>query len=185
MRGGISERHRSVAGVGGSVGNAITAPAFDSVKQSLPYIQSLMLFAISICMPIIIVFSGYSIKAMMTVTFSWFAVFFLSFWWEIAFWLDTSLYETLYGFVSDKAQLLKIDNAGEFLTETGGTGQEYLLNIITNVMYLVLPGLWVAFLGWAGLKAGAGIDKSITDSGTTAQSNTQTGQDKVTNKTGI
>ncbi|KIX27183.1 hypothetical protein HW40_12605 [Mannheimia haemolytica] len=144
-----------------------------------------MLFAISICMPIIIVFSGYSIKAMMTVTFSWFAVFFLSFWWEIAFWLDTSLYETLYGFVSDKAQLLKIDNAGEFLTETGGAGQEYLLNIITNVMYLVLPGLWVAFLGWAGLKAGSGIDGAITDSGESAQKTTQEGQNKAGGKVGV
>ncbi|MBF0786143.1 hypothetical protein E4T80_11800 [Muribacter muris] len=166
---------KEIAGVGGTVGNAITAPAFDSVKQSLPYVQSLILFAISISMPIIIVFSGYSVKAMMTMTFGWFAVFFLSFWWEIAFWLDMSLYETLFGFVSDKSQLVKIDNLGEFLTETGGATQEYLLNILTNVMYLLLPGLWVTFLGWTGIKAGLGLDNAVNSGGRTVQSNTNDG----------
>lgn len=174
-----------IAGLGGTVGNAITAPAFDSVKQSLPYIQSLILFAISICMPIIIVFSGYSVKAMMTVTFSWFAVFFLSFWWEIAFWLDTSLYETLYGFTSDKSQLVKIDNVDEFLIEAGGVPQEYLLNIITNVMYLVLPGLWIAFLGWSGWRAGTGVDGALKNSNTNTQDTTQRGQEKTGGKLGL
>lgn len=82
-------------------------------------------------------------------------------------------------------KLIKIDNLDAFLTETGGSEQEYLLNIITNVMYLVLPGLWVALLGWAGVKAGAGIDGAISSSGKESRQTTQKGQETTTKKAGI
>ncbi|GAB1671126.1 conjugal transfer protein TraG N-terminal domain-containing protein [Mannheimia haemolytica] len=162
----VGDLYKGVVGTGAKIfGNALTGPAFDVLKQSLPYIQALILFALTLSMPFVMVFSGYSVKAMMAMTFGWFSVFFLSFIWEIAYWLDTSIYTVLYG--------------DDLLDSIMQSGEGFTINLVLNTMYLVMPALWIGFLGWAGIKAGSGIDGAISGGSSNAQKSTQ----NVTNKT--
>ncbi|HHW7520561.1 TPA: conjugal transfer protein TraG N-terminal domain-containing protein [Mannheimia haemolytica] len=162
----FSSAYKATVGTGGKMlGNVLTGPAFDVLKQSLPYVQALILFALTISMPFVIVFSGYSVKAMMAMTFGWFSVFFLSFIWEIAYWLDTSIYTALYG-----------DDLSDSIMQMG---EGFTLNLVLNTMYLVMPALWIGFLGWAGIKAGAGLDQAISGGSKNAKDSTRQGQNKA------
>lgn len=164
-----------VAGAFGStLGSILSAPAFDVVKQALPMVQSLLMFAIAIGLPMVIVFSGYSVKAMMTITFGIFAIQFLTFWWEIAYWLDTALMESLYG--SPTHSNFNFENMLVNDTNDG------ILSIVVNTMYLVMPAIWFMLLGWGSVKAGAAVG-AILDSGTkAAQQSTQEVTKKATSK---
>ncbi|HGO5848596.1 TPA: conjugal transfer protein TraG N-terminal domain-containing protein [Mannheimia haemolytica] len=162
----VGDLYKGVVGTGAKIfGNALTGPAFDVLKQSLPYIQALILFALTLSMPFVMVFSGYSVKAMMAMTFGWFSVFFLSFIWEIAYWLDTSIYTALYG--------------DDLLDSIMQSGEGFTINLVLNTMYLVMPALWIGFLGWAGIKAGSGIDGAISGGSKNVQQSTQKSTDKV------
>lgn len=44
---------------------------------------------------------------------------------------------------------------------------------MTNVLYLLLPGLWIGMLGWAGVKTGSGIDGAIKGGSDNAKSATE------------
>ncbi len=162
----VGDLYKGVVGTGAKIfGNALTGPAFDVLKQSLPYIQALILFALTLSMPFVMVFSGYSAKAMMAMTFGWFSVFFLSFIWEIAYWLDTSIYTALYG--------------DDLLDSIMQSGEGFTINLVLNTMYLVMPALWIGFLGWAGIKAGVGIDHAISGGSKNVQQSTKQGQSKA------
>lgn len=162
----VSDLYNGLAGTFGKVvGGALTSPAFDIVKQSLPYIQSLILFVFALAMPLIVVFSGYSVKAMMAMTFGWFSIFFLSFIWEVAHWLDTSIYTALYG--------------DDILDSILQTSEGFTMNLVLNTMYLVMPALWVGFLSWAGIKAGSGLEQAVSGGSKNSKEATKQGQGKA------
>ncbi len=60
-------------------------------------VQAVILMAVTIILPLIIVFAVYEYKTVITLTFVMFALNFLTFWWELARWLDSWLLEALYG----------------------------------------------------------------------------------------
>ncbi len=67
-------------------------PAFDAMRQALPMVHAFMLMAVIIITPLVIVMSGYSLKTLVTLTFVSFALVSLTFWWELARWLDSGYY---------------------------------------------------------------------------------------------
>ncbi|EJN5393671.1 conjugal transfer protein TraG N-terminal domain-containing protein, partial [Salmonella enterica] len=72
-------------------------PGFDALKQALPIVQALLEMMVIIVIPVLLVFSAYEPKTIVTITFAMFALFFIPFWWEIAGWLDDQLLTLLYG----------------------------------------------------------------------------------------
>ncbi|MBV6540735.1 conjugal transfer protein TraG N-terminal domain-containing protein [Ursidibacter maritimus] len=156
--------------LGATAGGALLAPAFDTIKQALPMVQGLILLAVVIGIPLVTIFSGYSVKAIVTLTFVQFSFFFLSFWWELARWIDTWMLETLYN--SDTHS--KFNFAGIMNDADDG-----ILKLVVATMFLVLPTLWFLMLGWAGLKAGQGLSNIIGDGVKSAQNATQKTTDKV------
>ncbi|MGO2241094.1 MAG: hypothetical protein ACTH5D_04980, partial [Halomonas sp.] len=44
-----------------------------------------------------------------------------------------------------------------------------VLQFVEGAMYLILPSVWIAALGWAGLKAGGAISNAMGDGGSGAQ----------------
>ena len=52
------------------------------------------------------------------------------------------------------------------------SGEGFTINLVLNTMYLVMPALWIGFLGWAGIKAGTGIDGAISGGSSNAQKST-------------
>lgn len=152
--------------IGSTIGGILAAPAFDTIKQALPMVQGLVLLAITIALPLITVFSGYSIKAIVTLSFVQFSVFFLSFWWELARWIDTWLLETLYN--SDTHS--QFNFAGILNDADDG-----ILKIVVSTMFVILPALWFTMLSWAGLKAGQGLQNAIVNGVSKAEGATKDG----------
>ncbi|WP_353980908.1 conjugal transfer protein TraG N-terminal domain-containing protein [Salinicola endophyticus] len=150
LDGGLADDVSSTAAM---VGNALTAIPFlagmDSLRQSLPMIQSTLLMAIIICLPFVSVASAYSMKVAGLATFGLFGLFFLTFWWELARWLDSHLIGLMYDSEAAKMSWTAgVENAND----------KMVMTFVNGMMFLVLPSIWMASLGWAGFKTGGAVD---------------------------
>ncbi len=81
-----------VSALGITAGSLAAYPGFDAMRNALPMIQALLIMAVIILTPIVIIFSGYSLKAIVTLMFVQFALV------TVSFLVGVS---TLVGFVSD------------------------------------------------------------------------------------
>lgn len=137
----------------GSVINMLNSfflfPAYDSLRQALPMMQALLLMTLIISIPLVTLFSAYSPKVVITVTFAQFGLIFLSFWWELTRWLDTSLLELMYG--NDMQNLIGMQNAGDGL----------LMQFVLGTMFIVLPLFWMGAVSWTGIQAGNSLDRIL------------------------
>ncbi|MCE8013899.1 conjugal transfer protein TraG N-terminal domain-containing protein [Billgrantia desiderata] len=154
----------------GTVGGAAGLLALESgmyvVKLTLPMIQGIMIMAISMVLPIIIVMSGYSYKTVGTATFTLFGIYFLTFWWELARWIDNRLWDLIYA--SDGA------NIG-LLGRLGSVPDMIALQFVSATTYLFLPALWMGMLAWAGHRVGGGLgDITAGGAGKARQASEQT-----------
>lgn len=142
---------RTAATVGQAFAGIAAFPAFDSMRQALPMVQAILLMALIICIPLIIVFSAYDIKTVVTVTFAQFALIFLTFWWDLARWLDSWLLGALYDSDTHSSwNLAGIQNSQDDL----------IINFVMGTMFLVLPAFWMSALGWAGVRVGGALENA-------------------------
>ncbi|UMB77389.1 conjugal transfer protein TraG N-terminal domain-containing protein [Dickeya fangzhongdai] len=131
-------------------------PGFDAMKQALPMIQALLEMMIVITIPAIVMFSGYEIKTVVTISFALFALIFISFWWELAGWLDDRLITILYSAMMEQG-LAGVDAQSsnlpiiDFMTSPR---DGWIMNLVLGMMYLVFPMGWVGMLGWTGATVG-------------------------------
>lgn len=63
-------------------------PGFDALKQAMTMIQTLLQMMIIIVIPVLVMFSTYDPKTIVTISFALFALQFITFWWELSGWLD-------------------------------------------------------------------------------------------------
>ncbi|EFB4262147.1 conjugal transfer protein TraG, partial [Escherichia coli] len=90
-------------------------------------------------------FAAYELSTLITLTFVVFAVHFLTFWWELARWLDSWMLTALYS--SDthtRFNMMGFQN----------TSDDLIMNLVMGTMFLVLPAVWLGALSWAGVHAG-------------------------------
>ncbi|EDX3008404.1 family 16 glycosylhydrolase [Salmonella enterica] len=128
-------------------------PAFDSVRQALPMVQALLQMALVICIPLITLCSAWDMKAVMTLTFVQFALFFLTFWWELARWLDSWLLGVLYSSDTHSSwNLAGIQNSQD----------DVIINLVMGSMFLVLPTFWLGAMTWAGVRVGVAVNGALT-----------------------
>ncbi|HFO8050448.1 TPA: conjugal transfer protein TraG N-terminal domain-containing protein, partial [Escherichia coli] len=63
----------AVARIAGTAGSAVAAlgafPALDAMRQALPMVQSIILMAIYIMIPLILAFAAYELSTLITLTF--------------------------------------------------------------------------------------------------------------------
>lgn len=138
---------RGAADVGLAAGSIGFFPAMDVVRQALPMVLSFLKMAMVICIPLVLLFGTYDLKAVVTTSCVQFALFFVDFWFQLARWLDSTILDALYGWSSPHSNfnpLLGLNNAFG----------DMLINFVMAMMFIVLPSLWVAALGWAGVRAG-------------------------------
>lgn len=124
-------------------------PTYDSLRQALPMMQAILLMALVASIPLVTLFSAYSPKTVITVTFAQFGLIFLSFWWELTRWLDTSLLGLMYG--NDMQNLIGMQNSGDSL----------LMQCVLGTMFIVVPMFWMGALSWAGIQAGNSLDRIL------------------------
>lgn len=140
---------RDGATIGHSLASLGAFPAFDSLRQALPMVQAILLMALIICIPIVTVFSAYNVKVVLTLTFAQFALMFLTFWWELARWLDGGLMDILY----------KSDTHSYWnMAGIQNTQDDIIIMFVTGAMFLVLPAFWMGALSWAGIRLGGAIE---------------------------
>ncbi|EPC00624.1 hypothetical protein L861_06700 [Litchfieldella anticariensis FP35 = DSM 16096] len=155
---------QAVTSAAGAVGGALAmfpfAAGMDMLKQALPMVQSILVMAVIVCLPFVMVISSYSFKAAGVATFGLFAIWFLTFWWEVARWLNSNLVDLLYH--SDAAKM-------SFLAAVNNTYDKMVLQFVEGMTFLILPGIWITVLGWAGMKVGDSLGRSIGESSRPAQ----------------
>lgn len=138
---------RGAADAGLAVGSVGFFPAMDVMRQALPMVLSFLKMAMVICVPLVLLFGTYDLKAVVTMSCVQFALFFVDFWFQLARWIDSTILDALYGWSgphSNLDPLLGLNNAFG----------DMLLNFVMASMFIVLPGVWVAALGWVGVQAG-------------------------------
>ncbi|OBW94232.1 conjugal transfer protein TraG N-terminal domain-containing protein [Gallibacterium anatis] len=163
---------KAISGIGTMFGLGIATPGFDAMRQALPMIQGFLIMTLTISMPIILLMSAYSAKTVMTITFVQFGLYFLTFWWELARWLDTWLLTALHQ-----------DDPNHVWNFAGilNTSDDVAVKLVIGAMYLVLPAFFIAAIGWTGVRLGD-IASSVSKGSQQAQSSGSQVADTVKNK---
>ena len=137
-----------VSSIGVAAGSLVAYPGFDAMRNSLPMIQALLIMAVIILTPIVTIFSGYSLKTIVTLIFVQFALVTTSFWWELARWLDSFFITILYNSPGHTTDSLVNWN---FLQNDR---DDLIMSFVLGMMFLILPGVWIASMSWAGVVVG-------------------------------
>lgn len=152
--------NRMASVLGTSVGALGAFPAFDAMRQALPMVQALLLMAMYVLIPLVLVFGTYEYKTVVTLTFVTFGMHFLTFWWELARWLDSWLLEIMYG--SDSYSRWNV--AG-----FQNSADDLIMNFVMGTMFLVLPAVWMGALSWAGVRIGGVVESAMVSGSKRAQ----------------
>lgn len=149
---GMSNITRALSTLGGGMKQAEALPGFDALRQALPMVQALLEMMMIIAIPVLMMFSAYEPKTAITISFSMFALIFVSFWWELGGWLDDRLITILYDTMAAQgAGDSSIPFAGFFSSTSDG----WIMNLVLGSMYLIFPAFWIGMLSWAGARIGA------------------------------
>jgi len=167
---------RGASDVGLTVGSLGFFPAMDVVRQALPMVLSFLKMALVICIPLVLLFGTYELKAVVTVSCVEFALFFVDFWFQLARWLDSTILDALYGwgFGAGRPQ-----TNFDPLIGLNNTFGDMLLNFVMATMFIVLPGFWVAALGWAGANVGNAL-RGLNDATVDAKNAGRSGSGAIT-----
>lgn len=171
---GVITRVASSVGLGAKQAEAL--PGFDALKQALPIVQALLGMMIITSIPVLMMFSAYEPKTIVTLSFALFALTFITFWWELAGWLDDRLITILYKSMAEQGIInSSIPFAGFFSSTTDG----WIMNLVLGMMYVVFPMFWVGMLSWIGIKVGD-TARAMSDGGKMPQAAGETVGKKAT-----
>lgn len=135
----------------GDIGLAVSSlsyfPSMDVLRQALTFVLSFLKMALVICIPVALLIGLYDLKTVVTVSCVEFALFFVSFWFQLARWIDSTILDALYSWDSPHS------NWNLFLGGDNAMG-DMLLNYVMGAMFIVLPMFWIGALSWVGVCAG-------------------------------
>ncbi|TYG35290.1 conjugal transfer protein TraG [Lonepinella koalarum] len=136
---------RLLSSAGSLIGSIGIHPGLDAMRQALPMVQAFMIMAVIIITPVVIVFSGFSLRTLITLIFVNFALVTTTFWWELARWLDSWLLGVLYDSnTHNRINMYFLEN----------TQDDFIVSFVMGSLFLVLPTIWMAAMSWAGIKVG-------------------------------
>jgi hypothetical protein len=141
---------RIASDLGLAAGTLGYVPAMDAVREALPMVLPLLKMALTICLPLVLVFGTYELKTVVIATCVDFALFFTDFWFQLARWIDSTILDALYGWNSPHSNF-------NVLMGVNNTFGDLLINFVLGAMFLVLPAFWVSALAWAGIHAGGAL----------------------------
>lgn len=167
----FNDMSRVTGTVGLTVGTLAYFPAMDVVRQALPMVLAALKMALVICIPLILIFSTYDLKATITVSVVQFAIIFVDFWLQLARWIDTTILDALYGANAPHSSLNP-------LMGMNNTQADMLLNYVMAALFIVLPAFWMTSLAFSGIKAGAAL-QGMADGTNGAQQQGGKGKDTL------
>ena len=139
-------------------------------------VQAFLIMGVIISLPLILLVSTYQLKTVMTVTFALFTLHMLSFWWELARWVDSSMLDTLYNQVSASNQVLLSLPTSGFME---GTVTAQVIEYVMGAMFIVLPMLFLGAMSWAGYSVGNGIQGMLANGSKAASDSASKGTDQI------
>lgn len=136
------------------VGSKVAEAAFSIVPllNALPMIQALVLMGLYMLLPLITFLSGYDLRIMLIGALAIFTVKFWAVLWYVARWIDERLIAAMYPGMSDMAifqEITQLASAGE-----SQIYKRMILNALLVFMFIGLPLLWSAMMGWIGYRMG-------------------------------
>jgi len=137
-----------IGGVAVGIFSLLFKVLMNAILHALPMAQALILLGVYALLPLMLVFSRYSLAAMVVGAIAIFTIYFWAVLWHLAWWIDQNLIMSMY---PDPSLFLILFSPGEQGTKL------MLLNMLTTSVYLGLPLLWSAMMTWAGISAGVGI----------------------------
>jgi len=173
---------KATASVGAAFKSLSFFPSITALRSALPMLQAFLIMGLIISLPLIMVLSTYNLKVAMMTSFGLFTLHFMTFWWELARWIDSSVFKTLYGepptaastavdVVKDVALTPTIYGLFKAL-EPMASGEsliQQLMNFVMSGMFLILPALFFVAMSWAGYAMGRGMDGILTGGAAAAQ----------------
>ncbi|WP_145482583.1 conjugal transfer protein TraG N-terminal domain-containing protein [Yersinia aldovae] len=162
---------RLISSVGLGFRQAAALSGFDALKQALPMIQALLEMMIIIVIPLLMMFSAYEPKTIVTLSCALFALIFITFWWELAGWLDDRLITLLYDNMAEQGI---INSSVPFVGFFSATADGWMMNLVLGMMYVIFPMFWLTMLSWIGVRIGD-IGRAISDGGKMPQAAGESG----------
>ena len=129
-----------------------------AIREGMPIFLALLLMVFVAVLPVLMVFSRYDPAVLVTLTLVFFGLQFFHVLWGMAFWVDNHLHEALTG------------PAG---APKANPVQGLVSLWVQRFLYIVFPMVWLAAIGWVGVKAESamgGIAKLADSSAGAAQS---------------
>jgi|APMI01.1.fsa_nt_gi hypothetical protein len=154
----------STIGVGTTA--AVAGVAFTPLITALPMMQALVLMGIYMFLPLVVFLSGFDLRAMF---YGAVAIFTVKLWaamWFIAQWIDARLISAMYPGGQGNALIQELTHLA-----SGSTPQGYkrmILNILLLTLFIGLPIVWTAMMGWVGIRLGSVMDQMVSSTGATA-----------------
>ncbi len=135
------------AGYAGTVKKALAISAEGMViRETVSMLQGLAQLIFIVGLPFLMVFSSYAVGKLVLFTIVFFSIHFLSALWGIAFWIDNNL-----------AAILDYRHTGP--TQTA------MLHTVTKTVFIVVPSMWMAMMGWTGYAASGLVDQGMSQLG--------------------
>jgi len=153
-RGDHETMTKATAHLGAWVKGISFFPSMHALRTALPMLQAFLIMAIIICLPLIIVMSTYDLKVVMMISFGLFTLHMLSFWWELARWMDSSLISALY----NNPFYIPMSESSFFNAPLS----QQVLQIVMAAMFSLLPALFFVAMSWAGYALGRGMDGMLS-----------------------
>ncbi len=130
-------------------GEAISRSGMINVmKQAVPIMLAIITMVLYFMMPAALIFTTYSIGAVVALSFAVFSLVFTHALMAVASWLDYYLIVSLF----DDFSLLSWLSSDAHLL--GTTQKRWLINIIVGGLYVGMPMIWLYVMGIAGIGAG-------------------------------
>ncbi|RRD56510.1 conjugal transfer protein TraG [Comamonadaceae bacterium OH2545_COT-014] len=130
------------------------------LTTALPMMQALVLMGLYMFLPLVTFFSGFDLRVMF---YGAVAIFTVKLWaamWVIAQWIDARLIAAMYPGNSGNVFLQELTHIA-----SGSIPQGYkrmILNILMLAMFVGLPFIWTAMMGWIGIRIGSEVGEMIS-----------------------
>jgi hypothetical protein len=121
-------------------------PKLHLLINALPVIQGSLLFGLYAFLALAMPFSSYRAGFCIVGAVVMFSLIFCSFLWNLTAWFDNYLIQALYPSLGGIAGIGMLNNSGDV--------NELFVDMIIGALYIVLPLLWMAVMGWCGYQAG-------------------------------
>ena len=109
-----------------------------AIREGMPIFLALLLMVFVAVLPFLMVFSRYDVSVLVTLTLIFFGLQFFYVLWGMAFWADNHLHEALNGAAS---------------APRANPIQGLVALWVQRFLYMVFPMIWLAAIGWVGVKA--------------------------------